>query len=54
MDIKLIVIACSILAIATDRLIPKEHSLYKVVNYAVRGVILILIGIYLYSKFLYK
>lgn len=50
-DIKLIVIICSILVVAANKLIPKEHRLYKVANYVIRGVILVLIGIYLYNRF---
>lgn len=51
-DIKVMIIGFSLLIIALDRIVPKDNPSYKVITYVVRGIMLVLFGIYIYIKFL--
>ena len=51
-DIKVVILACSILIIAVNKLVPQVHPSYKVITYVVRGIILVLFAIFIYSRFL--
>ena len=51
-DIKVVILACSILIIAVNKLVPQDHPSYKVITYVVRGIILVLFAIFIYSRFL--
>ena len=51
-DIKLVILACSILIIAVNKFVSQDNPYYKLINYVVRGIILVLSAILIYNRFL--
>ena len=51
-DIKLVILVYSILIIAVNKLVSQDNPYYKIINYVVRGIIVVLSAILICSRFL--
>jgi len=49
-DIKVVIIGFSLLIIALDKIVPKDNPSYKVITYVVRGIMLVILGVYIYNN----